>query len=621
MILQALVQLAEIEHLIGDPDFELKPVAWIVRLRSDGTIIHIEDNRKNLNEGKTDRKGKVLKAKWVGNNALIPLQGLRTSGDAEAFMVDKAEYVLGVDPSGARPEAKLLNRLKLFYGAVERCAADTSDEEVHAVAVFGRWLIELSLAERTALAPADWGPADLIMFRVGEGGEPVHLRPAVKAYWKKLRTPVVEDVTEGTVRNCLITGRPIKGEVPLFRLLKSVPGGTPSGVSLVSFNASAWESYGWKGNENAPVSRSAAEAAATALNRLLSSAPTNAAGDPLHIRRIRLSEDTVVVFWSPSIQPEPQSFLDLIPDVLNPSDELEDVGNLFHAPNSGQIKALKDPASFFALTLTGTQGRVIVRDWMESTVADVQKRLLAHIQALKCVRNTPPVKGKSPRPTLALTELMTALAAPGRDAKVPAPLASGFVHAALRGTPYPRSILQRALLRERAEVTDGEWSRYVRRDARAALIKAVLSRDLEFNTQLEASMDETRTDPGYLLGRLMAVLEDTQRLASGGVNASIKDKFYGAASATPAAVFPNMMDLFHKHARKARDERRGAITIREKLVDKILSGLTEIPVHLDLKQQGLFVLGYHHQRYALFNKPDSSDSTNSRTSIVEGAIA
>ena len=131
-------------------------------------------------------------------------------------------------------------------------------------------------------------------------------------------------------------------------------------------------------------------------------------------------------------------------------------------------------------------------------------------------------------------------------------------------------------------------------------------------------MDDTRSDPGYVLGRLMAVLEDTQRLASGGVNASVKDKFYGAASATPAAVFPTMMDLFHKHARKARDTRPGATVNREKLVDSILSKLTAIPVHLDLKEQGLFVLGYHHQRHELYKKPPAETE---ETPALEGAAA
>jgi len=311
--------------------------------------------------------------------------------------------------------------------------------------------------------------------------------------------------------------------------------------------------------------------------------------------------------------------LDAIPDFLDPPDEVSDVGNLLGSLRTGVLKPLNEPAAFYALTLTSVTGRVVVRNWLESTVAQVQTKLLSHHSALACVRNTPPVKGRPPRNMMHLSELMDSLAAPGRERKIPTVLATGFLDAALRGVRYPLAILQRALLRERSEASSNEWNDHVRRDARAALIKAVLTRDTRLGIQLEASMDENQHHPGYLLGRLMAVLEYTQRLASRGVNASVKDKFYGAASATPAAVFPTMMDLFHKHTRKARDTRPGAVTNLEKLVDAILQNLNTVPVHLDLVGQGLFVLGYHHQRYALYNKADAAELTANEAPAPEGA--
>jgi len=623
MILQSLVELATNERLVADPDFEFKPVAWIVRIQGDGSLVSVQDNRINLNVGKADKRGKPVKAKWVGLDVSVPIQSIRTSGDAEAFLVDKADYVFGVDPAGKRPSAKLASRMRLFYLAIEKCAAAEPDPSTKAVVSFGRTLSALTQESRAAYLPKDCGPSDLIMFRVGNDQDPVQLRPSARAYWKSIRNPVIvkgsESLTAGVSRvprSCLITGRPMTGDVGLFRLLKNVPGGTSSGVSLLSFNAPAWKSHGWNGNENATFSRDAAEAAATALNRLLDPSPRNGAGESLPIRHVRLSEDTVVVFWSPTSTREVQSLLDLVPDLLEPNDDLVDVANLLASPKVGFPRELHAPALFYAMTLTGTQGRAIVRDWLEETVTGIQENLHRHFDSIACVRNTPQVQGSPLRTVLPLRDLMSALAANGRDAKVPAALAAGFVHAALRNSPYPRSILQRSLLRERAEAADSSWGAHARRDARASLIKAVLTRDPEFKTNLEIQMDENRTEAGYLLGRLMAVLEETQRLASGGVNASVKDKFYGAASATPAAVFPTMMDMFHKHVRKGREKRPGAITNREKLVDVILSKLNTIPVHLDLKEQGLFVLGYHHQRHALFNKRDSNKNRNNETTDV-----
>lgn len=610
MILQALVELATNEKLIADPDYEFKPASWIIRLDEQGNLLGIEDNRVNTCEGKTDRKGKPLKARWAGRDTLVPIQAIRTSGDAAAFMVDKAEYVLGVAIGGDRPVEKLSNRLSLFYAALERCAQATADPQVHAAVAFGRRLQSMSPAERSALAPAELGPSDLLMFRVGANQDPLHLQSAVKAYWKQLRNPGSSASGNSKLR-CLITGEAVQGTVPLFRLLKNVPGGTSSGVSLVSFNAPAWESHGWKSNENAPFCREAAEAAATALNRLLDPSPTDGEGKPLPVRRIRLSDDTVVVFWSPEPAADVQSVLDAIPDLMDPPDDVRDVGNLFASVRHGALRELQEPGRFYAMTLTGTQGRVVVRDWLESSVADVQRNLWSHFEALLCVRNTPPSKGRPPRAVLSLRELLDSLAAPGRDGKVPASLAADFVHAALRGTAYPFSILQRAVLRARAEARASEWTDAVRRDARASLIKAVLNRRRAFYAdaaqrypEVTPHMDPNSMSDGYNLGVLLAVMERLQAEALGDINASLVDKYFAAASATPRVVFDRLLKGARHHARKAADgPSSGRAFWLERLLDELVARFGPpggFPVSLDLEQQGLFVIGYHHGRRFLW---------------------
>lgn len=595
MILQALYELAQAEELIGDPDFEYKPVSWVIRLREDGTLVNIEDHRRDMNEGKTGKGGKPVKPKWTGKDELVPVQPIRTSGDLAFFLVDKAEYVFGIDPAGGRSAAKLTARGGLFREAVETCTAESDDAGVRAVATFLR-----SLAEgKKAHFPEDAAANELFAFKVGEGPF-VHLRPAVKAWWKSRREIAGGD---GEARyRCLVTGEPIH-DVELFPLIKRVPGGTPSGVALVSHNASAFESYGLSGNDNAPVSRAASQAVSTALNRLLDPEPINGRGEHLSRRFIRLSPDTAVVYWSP--QGDPHA-LDAIFG-LTEAESADAVADVFRSIWRGEMPSLRDPSRLYAMTIMGTQGRAVVRDYLETTVTEALANLARHFAALSIVRNANPARGKDQSPAIPLRALMDALSAPGRDAQVPSAIAAGFIHAALRGGDYPASILQRALLRERAEAAGDEWADSARRDAHASLIKAVLTRNHDL--EVKPRMDESNTNSGYLLGRLLAVLEDTQRLASGGVNASIKDKFYGAASATPAAVFPSMMDLFHKHARKAREARPGAVVIREKLADSILAGLDQIPVHLVLADQGMFVLGYHHQRHALYNKPASQEES------------
>ncbi len=119
-------------------------------------------------------------------------------------------------------------------------------------------------------------------------------------------------------------------------------------------------------------------------------------------------------------------------------------------------------------------------------------------------------------------------------------------------------------------------------------------------------MDPNNTAPGYLLGRLMAVIERMQQLALHDLNASVVDRYFSGASASPAAVFPRLLKNLRHHARKAKDEPQTGGTTRwlENQVDEITVHLSSFPSHLNLEQQGLFVLGYHHQRNWLWTKKE-----------------
>jgi CRISPR-associated protein Csd1 len=269
----------------------------------------------------------------------------------------------------------------------------------------------------------------------------------------------------------------------------------------------------------------------------------------------------------------------------------------------------EDPSAFYALTLSGGQGRATIRDWFESTVGQVQANLAAHFADLDIVRNTPPPKKGGHRPHIPLHALLGSLAPLGKSDQIPAPLASRLIHAALQGTPYPFSVLQRAVQRARAEIGRGEWADLERRDARAALIKGVLNRRKRFlpnqtraTQEVTRDMDPTNKNPGYLLGRLMAVIERMQQTALGEIGASVVDRFFSGASAAPQSAFPRLLKGFRHHARKAKDAEKTRKTAGwlEGQADEILAGLDGFPASLDLEAQGLFVLGYHHQRHWLW---------------------
>jgi CRISPR-associated protein Csd1 len=628
-ILEALVRLAETENLVSDPDFQDREVAWLVPVTPEGRLLPFRTTRTDEPQG--DRR----KPRRVAKVFQVPRQPGRTSGDRAFFLCDKSEYVFGQLPESAtnvnRPPEQLRTRARLFRDRIAACVDATAD--LGAAAIL-KALDEVATGQQRVELPLDCAAHDLFAFiYTPDGDRCVHERPAIRDYWARLRG--AEDTIGETVFQCSVTGRPM-GTPGLFPQTKRVPGGTTSGVSLVSFNERAFESFGLSRNENAPISRPAAEKAATALERLVHPAPTYA-GQRLSVRRILISDDTVVAFWASD--QNASGFLDVFANLLEVTDPAI-VADVYQSVWRGRPVEIANPGRFYALTLSGAQGRLTVRDWFESSVTEVSQNLARHFSDLSIVRNSPKPKDNELPPQVPLSAIVRSLAPFGKFQSVPASLVADFVDAALRGTQYPLSLLQRALERTRAEIGRTDWSDLERRDARAALIKAVLERRRRMHNsssypELTPAMDPTNRDNGYLLGRLLAVLERLQQLALQDINASVVDRYFGSASATPRAVFPRLLRNARHHARKAKDEPSTAGTARwlDRMIDEIAAALSSgasveqeyrgtvftvnyngFPTYLPLDQQGLFVLGYHHQRHQLWAKRTVTDGTTEQTS-------
>ncbi|MBZ0252708.1 MAG: type I-C CRISPR-associated protein Cas8c/Csd1, partial [Candidatus Methylomirabilis sp.] len=300
------------------------------------------------------------------------------------------------------------------------------------------------------------------------------------------------------------------------------------------------------------------------------------------------------------------------------------VGEAYRSVWTGRPPVVDDPTAFYALTISAAQARIAVRDWFESTVAEVLRNLALHFGDLDIDRR--PMKAREHPPSFPLPLLLEALADPAKDRKegVPRPLLRDFLRAALSGGPYPFAALQRAVLRYRAEVgresdeQDG-WKTRNWNDARAALIKAALNRkrrlrprDARFE-EVKRDMDPTNASEGYALGRLMAVLERIQQEALKDVNASVVDRYFSGASASPKSVFVRLLKNARHHVRKAEenDQRAGFVGMLDRIVDELADRFDPkrngFPSFLDQEQQGLFVLGYHQMRRWLWmNKEERS---------------
>jgi CRISPR-associated protein Csd1 len=613
-MLQELWRLAEREQLIGDPAFEVKSIAWIIELAPDGTMVGGFSGTHQPVPSPPDKKAPKKPREEV-KKFTIPRQfnletgGTRTSGDYAYFLVDKSDYVLGCSlgaKAGQQPEGKPQARQRLFIDKVRDAFESTGEPKLEAVVKF----LERVQAEGLPVdMPEKAAPGDLFGFIVWPDlDEFVHDLPAVRDYWRNLCRG--ESGAPSQDWTCLITGEPM-GMPALFPMVKRVPGAQAQS-GLVSFNSSAFESYGWKSNANAPVSSRAAQAASVAMNRLLDPAFQRQDGTVLQRRHIRLGPDTVVCFWAAEVSGDELS--DGLQAALQ-ADPGGKTGELWRSVWRGKAPAKLNKTKFYAVTLSGAQGRAIVRDWYQSTVGETQESLARYFWELELRPNTFPPKNKPLPPQYALRILQESLTASGKADDFPAKHAADLFAAAInQRVRYPSALLPIALERMRAEAGRKDWIDSYRRDARTALIKAILIRNHEQSHLIEP-MNYPDKAPAFLLGCLFACIERMQYLALGDqINANLANRYFAAASSTPLLVFDNILrDCVSHYLKKATRKKKGAAWALNRRIMEIQTVYGEkkrdgYPSRLNPVEQGLFMIGYHTQKGEFLQKKTDQDA-------------
>jgi CRISPR-associated protein Csd1 len=599
MILQALHKLAQKDGLSEDPDYEWKQVAWIIRLGPGGEYLGLVGTHSVMT-GEPGKKPPRPKPKYFRIPRRLPSRS--GSNPPAEFLADNALYVLGRNTKDKRtaPE-KAIIRARAFRDYAETCARATSDPGARAVVSF----LDANLTGTVNVEiPEETLSNEIFAFALSSDIDLlVTDRPEVEAWWRASRRQVDNSLT---ATRCLVSGL-LANLADKHPKIKNLPGGNTSGTALISFNANAFESYGWAVNENAPISRDSAEACGSALNRLLAFSPVDPRNPntTLPRRNIRLSEDTVVCFWASDSSAD--VFLNIFDSLLNANPE--SVGELYRSIWRGVPVSLHNPARFYALTISGVQGRVVVRDWLESSVAKVAGNLAAHFADLQFARLAPPPKKGALPPQFPLNRLLESICPAGGSDSVPPPLATQLFESAITGTPYRFTVLQRALERTRAEMmktnSNDAKTRVAalhRFDARAALIKAFLNRRKRIHPEtanyqeILPMLDPSNESPGYLLGQLMAVLERAQQLAMD-ANATIVDRYFNGASAAPRSVFVRLLKNSQHHLRKADDDSsKAAMSFRlKRLIDELADRFDPkdngFPARLPIEQQGIFSLG------------------------------
>lgn len=587
MILQALYDYYDRSGNAGNAQLAplgwiQKPVDFVVCIDSAGTMVQIE-SRQDVVKGKR-KPGPPVRLPNIGKQSMKHTN----SGTDANLLWDNAAFALGAGNGNQR-------KLGSFIKAIEDWLPDVSDEGLNALRHFLTYLHRSSSELKRILATHEDQEAILtgspiITFRLHSDppGQLICWRPKLVEAFESARSS-----SGHTPRGqCLITG---KRDVPIATnetVIKGVWRTQPSGANLISFNERAFESYGKtkRQGENAPVSSDASFAYTTALNHLLREGSRN---------RFQVGDASTVCWAERDTEFDPV-LAEIFGQHDNPDEGVRAVAMLFEAFKSGRFDGTEGETLYYVLGLAPNAARISVRFFHRLKIRDLAPRILQHFTDLQLAHGP-----KEPdHPSLYL--LLSACAAPGKTDNIPPNLGGAVIDAILAGpdAPYPSLWLNAAINRCRAERKVG----YLR----AAAIKACLNRSIRRNSkekEFHPMLDLDNTNAAYRLGRLFAVLEKIQEEASPGLNATIRDRYYGAASSTPVAVFTTLLRLKNAHLKKLSP---GRSVNFEKLLGEVLSCVTDFPAHLSLADQGRFALGYYHQRQAFFTKSDKTESNEEK---------
>lgn len=610
MILQALVRCYEALAERGELEKEgWSPVkvSWGLELDADGRV------KSLLLMGGTDAKGKQIPRVMK-----LPDPVKRSSGVAANFLCDNSAYVLGVDAKG-KPE-----RTRECFAACARKHQDVLKDVRHPTAkailnFFERWK-----PENAACHPAIQPNLETLL----KGGNIVFVThdaegelqlaqdvPEIRRAWDEAYAKS-DDAVMG---RCLVTGE--EGPIAILHpSIKGVMGAQSSGASLVSFNAPAFESYGKESardnqgqGRNAPVGKYAAFAYGAALNYMVGQADFHG----------RLG-DTTLVYWAEGAEPAYGSafmaMMGMGGEDKNEITQKELRGLLTALCQGNTVKWENVPLNpknrFYILGLAPNASRLSVRFFLQNSFDEFVQNYQKHQEDLDIVRPT-----FDERETLSMWALLreTAIKNPNKPPEFQRQLVEEMLNAILTGSPYPSTLFTQVEIRIRAEK---EINR-----GKAAIIKAYLRRNVVeqqrknahvYEEVLGVALNESKTtDLPYRLGRLFAVLEALQLEAfrdnnnrDSKPNTTIKDQFFSSACATPVVAFPIIVDRAQKYLRKLKAKNKeGLARYYSDMMDDIIGNFEEkrYPAHLSLEDQGIFQIGYYHQRQRMYAKKEEKD--------------
>ena len=596
MILQALND--HYQRLLEDPDSGVAPLGYspakvthAVVINSTGMLVDIQAIA--LQQGK----------KKLPKIMMVPEKVIKTSGISANILCDNTAYVLGIERDKQDiPQQADKKKFDEFKRKNVNFLEGIKCPDVEALCCFLRsWLPENALTNQVIIENLDslLDGSDIVFKLDGTMGF-IHNDPIIQAAWENRAV----DKESEMIGQCLIRG----AELPIARIhppIKGVAGAQTSGALIVSFNVESFTSYSKAQSYNAPVSSQAAFAYSTALNYLIAS-DTN---------RVRLA-DTTMVFWADRKGSRAEeTVLAWCFDPIDAEADTENNQRCINPAAARQAKTILErvksglpigDSSFnpdtrcYLLGLAPNAARLSVRFWQVSSFGEVLDKIAVHYGDMD-IDGLDRLGGMvSPWRTLKALAVQ-------EDAKNIPPLLGGqFLKSILSGQMYPQAIYNAALIRCRA---GGDHNGVT--TIRAAIIKTFLKRKYRMQNQNEkealitVGLNEDNVNTGYRLGRLFSLLEKVQKDALGNnINATISDRYFGAASATPGSVFPLLLRLSRHHIAKAKYG-----SFMDEKIQEVINGLDAFPKHLNFEDQGQFILGYYHQNQANYKKNEINEET------------
>ena len=556
-MLELIAKYAVDQGLTVRPGFTVKTVKWLIELDGNGNYVGIQE----LGNA-SDKKNAGLEFRDCPE---FPSNEMQSGGKAHPLVESLNVVALmgktADEPTTPKDEAKHA----YFVGLIRELGETLDDAKVCLQALE---TTETLRQIQAGLYGTKAKATDKATFAVA--GRTLAANPKVVEWWSQRRQGS-ESVQVGISR-CLVTGEfttPLATH-PKIGGLGSV-GGLAIGSSLISFDKGAFTSFGLDQSANAVVSEQAAMQYRAGLNHIISHGK-------------KLGPMIVGHWFSGSLPAESDPIPWLIEGEEDAADQINArsaMQGLLSAIETGERADLATHR-YYVLTVSGAAGRVMLRDWQEGQFIDLVRAVNKWFADLSITASDGQALIRGPKFIAVAATMVRELD------NLEAPMLAAMWKSAFTNSAIPLAAVRGALNRTRIDILEGQT-----RPIRMALLKAYVVRNTDHGNHMHPYLNPDHPKTAYHAGRLMAVLANIQYAALGDVNANIVQRFYPAASSTPALVFGRLTRQSQFHL--AKIDGGLARHLEQKLATIWGRIQCDLPTTFSLEEQTLFALGYYQQ--------------------------